>query len=67
MKALADLRGAPGTYPPGPNSFNFMQFWGKNGQIIASFRVGATPRENPGSATGKFSLYSVKLKFGHVR
>ena len=29
--ALADLRGAPGTRPPGgPNSFNFMQFLGKN-------------------------------------
>ena len=27
--------------PGGPNSFNFMQFLGKNGQIIASFRVDA--------------------------
>ena len=26
--------------PRGPNSFNFMQFWGENGHIIASFRVG---------------------------
>ena len=27
---LADLRGEPGTPPRGPNSFNFMQFLGKN-------------------------------------
>ena len=34
--------GARDTPPPrGPNSFNFMQFLGENGQIIASFRVGA--------------------------
>ena len=35
--------GRQGRAPPpgGPNSFNFMQFWGENGQIIASFRVGA--------------------------
>ena len=42
--SLADLRGGARDArppPPGPNSFNFMQFLGKNGQIIASFRVGA--------------------------
>ena len=36
-KAVADLRGARGTLappPPGPNSFNFMQFLGKFGKIV---------------------------------
>ena len=39
--------------PQGPNSFNFMHFWGKFGKIICwgSWRVGAPPRGNPGSAT----------------
>ena len=32
-QALANLRGARGT-PPGPYSFNFMQFWGKFGKIV---------------------------------
>ena len=32
---IGGSKGAPGTPPWGPNSFNFMQFWGKIGQIIA--------------------------------
>ena len=37
LKVSADLRWAPGTPPGGPNSFNFMQFLGKIGQIIAFY------------------------------
>ena len=41
----------------GPNSFNFMQFLGKFGEIVCwhrgpPWRVGAPPRGNPGSANG---------------
>ena len=32
--SVADLRGARGTRPPGPNSFNFMQFLGTFGEIL---------------------------------
>ena len=31
---MADVKGVRGTRPPGPNSFNFMQFLGKFGKIV---------------------------------
>ena len=50
-KAVADLRGAQGMRTPwGPNSLNFMQFWGKFGKIVYWC---PPPQGNPGSATGK--------------
>ena len=49
--------GARDTRPPGPNSFNFVQFFGN----MAKSYVGAPPGElappprgNPGSATGSY-------------
>ena len=33
-RLVADLRGREGRAPPGPNSFNFMQFLGKFGKIV---------------------------------
>ena len=43
--------------PPGPNSFNFMQFLGKFGKIICwrppTGELAPPPRGNPGSATVK--------------
>ena len=48
-------KGAGGTTPGGPNSFNFVQFLGKFGKIVClcahpeSWRP--PPRGNPGSAT----------------
>ena len=58
-KALAALRGAPGTRPPlGPNFFNFMQFLrkiGKNNRLVPPLLQLAHPPPlgNPVSATGK--------------
>ena len=51
--AVADLRGARET-PPGPNSFNFMQFLGKFGKFVCwrpPGELAPPPRGNPGSAT----------------
>ena len=51
---MADLRGARPSRPPGPNSFNFMQFLGKFGKIVCWHPPGelAPPLPgNPGSAT----------------
>ena len=53
--SVADLRGARGTPPPGPNSFNCMQFLGKFGKIVCwrpPGKLAPPPRGNPGSATG---------------
>ena len=50
---LADLRG--------PNSFNFMQFWGKFCKIVCwrpLLELAPIPRENPGSDTVFYSYYS---------
>ena len=57
---VADLRGAPKTPPPrgGPNSFNFMQFWGNFGKIVC-WRP--PPRGNPGSATVIASARLLKI------
>ena len=41
--------------PPRPNSFNFMQFWGKFGKIVCW--PPPQPRGNPGSATGVSKQY----------
>ena len=41
----------PGTRPPGPNSFIFMQFSAKNLQNNPNLGIGAPPREIPGSVT----------------
>ena len=54
--AVADLSGARGTSapPPGPNSFNFMQFLEKFGKIVCwrpPGELAPPPRGNPGSAT----------------
>ena len=57
---MVDLRGTGGT-PPGPNSFNFMQFWGKFGKIICwrppplSGELVPPPRGNPGATSAKIS------------
>ena len=53
---VADLRGARGHRPPGPNSFNFMQFLEKFGKIVCwrpppRGELVPPPRGNPGSAT----------------
>ena len=55
----------PPPRPGGPNSFNFMQFWGNFGKIICwrPRGVGAPPRRNPGSATAQFQIIS-RLKPG---
>ena len=66
---MADLRGAQGTRsPPGPNSFNFMQFFGKIRQIrmlAPPGELAPPPRGNPGSTTGYEShqcYFKVPLK-----
>ena len=50
------LAGLRESIPGGPNSFNFMQFLGNLAKSYVGAplppRVGAPPRENPGSATG---------------
>ena len=56
-ETMVDLRGARGTHaPPGPNSFNFMQFLGNFGKIVCwrpPGELASPPRGNPGSATVK--------------
>ena len=53
--------------PPGPNSFNFMQFLENFGEIVCwrpPMRLAPSPRGNPGSATesvGQNFLISSKL------
>ena len=42
-KSIGGSKGAPGTRPPDPNSFSFMQFSAKICKIIALFVVGAPP------------------------
>ena len=56
--AMADLGGHEGPVPPPrPNSFNFMQFWGKFGKIICwrppTGELAPPPQGNPGSAIEK--------------
>ena len=55
---MADLRGAQGTPPRGPNSFNFMQFLGKFIKFVCwrppPGELMPPPRGNPGSATGMY-------------
>ena len=52
---MADLRGgARDARPRGPNSFNFMQFLGKFGEIVCwrpPGKLGPPPRGNPGSGS----------------
>ena len=47
--------------PPGPNSFNFMHFWGKFGKIVCwrppPGELAPPPRGNPGSATADGNNY----------
>ena len=56
-RSVADLRGARGTRAPpgGPNSFDFMQFFGKIWQnrmlVPPSGELVPPPQGNPGSAT----------------
>ena len=51
---VADLRGCEGHVPPppGPTSFNFMQFWGKFGKIVCwrppPGELASPPQGNPG-------------------
>ena len=52
----------PPPQPPGPNSFNFMQFWGEfwqNRMLAPPGGLAPPPRGNPGSVTEvlEYSLY----------
>ena len=55
-------KGGARTHPPGPNSFNFMQFLGNFAKIVCwrppSRELAPPPRGNPGSATGSGHLRS---------
>ena len=57
--------GHEGRAPPGgPNSFNFMQFWGKYGKIVCWCPPGELappPRGNPGSTTGNSQLTQMHI------
>ena len=60
--AVADLHSKILDAPPrGPNSFNFMHFWGKFGKIVCwrppPGELAPPPRGNPGSATADGNNY----------
>ena len=69
---LADLEGARGTRaPPGPNSFNFMQFLGAFGKIVCwrplPRELAPPPRGNPGSATECYQVYETIGLFNRAK